>query len=196
MTAGAVSAAAGVAPVTAGAAVAAGASTTLEAVPLVLGVDPWVLVAFACLVAGVLGSVLPLVPGPALSVAGVLVYWWASGYADPSTPVLAVLLLVGLLGVAVDLFGGALGASAGGASATTTAAAGAVGLVLFVVAGPVGIVLGVAGTVFLVEYLRARDARGSARAALGAVVGILASALIQLLLALSILAAMVLVVLV
>ncbi len=189
MTAGAVLAAAGVVPVTADAA-------TLEVVPLVFGVDPWVLVAFALLVAGVLGSVLPLVPGPALSVAGVLVYWWASGYADPSTPVLAVLLLVGLVGVAVDLFGGALGASAGGASATTTAAAGAVGLALFFVAGPVGIVVGVAATVFLVEYLKARDARGSARAALGAVVGILASALVQLLLALSILAAMVLVVLV
>lgn len=182
---------AGAAPATAGA-----GAVTLEAVLLVLGADPWVLVAFALLVAGVAGSVLPLVPGPALSLAGVAVYWWASGYADPSMPVLAVLLLVGFVGVAVDLFGGALGASAGGASATTTLAAGVVGLVLFFIAGPVGVVAGVAGTVFLVEYLKARDARGSTRAALGAVVGILASALVQLLIALSILAAMTLVVLV
>ena len=167
-----------------------------DAVPLVLGVDLSVVAVSVLLVAGVLGSVLPLVPGPALSVAGVLVYWWASGYADPSTVVLVALLFVGLLGVAVDLFGGALGASAGGASATTTAAAGVVGLALFFLAGPLGIVVGVAGTVFLVEYLRARDARGSARAALGAVVGSLASALVQLLLALSILVAMALVVLV
>jgi uncharacterized protein YqgC (DUF456 family) len=169
---------------------------TLETVPLAIGVDLWVLAAFALLLAGVVGSVIPLVPGPALAVGGVLVYWWASGYADPSTPVLVVLLLVGLIGVVVDLFGGALGASAGGASATTTAAAGVVGLALFFVAGPVGVVVGVAGTVFLVEYRKARNARSSARAALGAVVGILASALVQLLLALSILVAMALVVLV
>lgn len=175
---------------------ASAGAATFEAVPLVVGVDPWVLVAFALLVAGVAGSVLPLVPGPVLSVGGVLVYWWVSGFVDPSTPVLAVLLLVGLVGVAVELFGGALGASAGGASATTTLVAGVVGVGLFFVTGPGGLVVGVAGTVFLVEYRKARDARGSVRAALGAVVGILASALVQFLLALSILVAMVLVALV
>jgi uncharacterized protein YqgC (DUF456 family) len=169
------------------------AAAGFDAIPLVLGVDPWVAVAFALLVAGVVGSFVPLVPGPLLSVAGVLVYWWASGYADPSTLVLVVLLLVGLVGVAVDLLGGAIGASAGGASAVTTAAAAFVGLALFFVAGPAGVVVGVAGTVFAVELYRGRSARKSLRAALGAAVGVLASALVQALLALSVLVAMVLV---
>jgi len=158
-----------------------------------LGVDPLVLVAFTLLIAGVLGSLLPVLPGPALSLAGVYLYWWTTGYAEPVLLVLLALTLVGLVGVVVDLFGGALGARAGGASATTTAVAAAVGVALFFVAGPVGIVLGVAGTVFVVEFLRERDARASLTAAVYATLGVLASAVVQALLTLSILVAMVLV---
>lgn len=160
---------------------------------MTLGVDPLVLVAFALLVAGVLGSLLPVLPGPALSLAGVYLYWWTTGYAEPATLALLGLTLVGLVGVVVDLFGGAIGARAGGASATTTAVAAVVGGLLFLVAGPVGVVLGVAGTVFAVEFLRERDARASLSAAAYATLGILASAVVQALLTLSILVAMALV---
>lgn len=163
---------------------------------MILGVELTTLLAFLLLLAGVAGSVVPLVPGPGLSVAGVLLYWWGTGYADPSTVVLAVLLFAGLAGVAVDLFGGALGAKGGGASTLTTVLAAVVGLLLLVVTGPVGLIVGVAGTVFLVEFLRERDARKGLRAALGATVGVLASAVVQLLLTLSMLLAMVFVVLV
>jgi len=157
------------------------------------GVDPLVLVAFVLLIAGVLGSFLPVLPGPALSLAGVYLYWWTTGYAEPTLLVLLALTVVGLAGVVVDLFGGALGARAGGASATTTAAAAVVGGLLFFVAGPVGIVLGVAGTVFIVEFLRERDAGASLTAVVYATLGILASAVVQALLTLSILVAMALV---
>lgn len=161
---------------------------------MILGVEPLVAVAFALLVVGVVGSIAPLLPGPLLSLAGVLLYWFASGYTDPSLLVLAALVIVGVVGVAVDLFGGAMGARAGGASTTTTAVAALVGLALFFVAGPVGVVLGVAGTVFIVEFARERDASASLTAALAATVGILASAVVQVLLTVSILLAMVLVV--
>lgn len=160
---------------------------------MIPGVDPLVLVAFALLVGGVLGSLLPVIPGPALSLVGVYLYWWTTGYAEPAALALLGLTLVGLVGVAVDLFGGAFGARAGGASVTTTVAAAVVGGLLLFVAGPVGIVLGVAGTVFLVEFLRERDARASLTAAGYATVGILASAVVQALLTVSILLAMVLV---
>ena len=160
---------------------------------MIASVDPLGLVAFALLVGGVLGSLLPVLPGPVLSLAGVYLYWWTTGYAEPALFTLLGLTLVGLVGVAVDLFGGALGARAGGASAATTAAAAVVGGLLFFVAGPVGVVLGVAGTVFAVEFLRERDARASLSAAVHATLGILASVVVQALLTLSILVAMVLV---
>ena len=95
--------------------------------------------------------------------------------------------------VAVDWFGGAVAARVGGASMATTALAGGVGLVLLFVAGPLGVLLGVAGTVFALEYYRNRDAPASGRTALYATVGMLGSALVQVLLTGSMLVAFVLV---
>lgn len=158
-------------------------------------VDALTLVAVALLALGVVGSVVPALPGALLSVAGVLLYWWSTGYAEPSTPVLTAFLVVGLLAAAVDYFGGAVAAGVGGASRWTVAAAGAVGVVLFLVVGPLGVILGVAGTVFALELRRHGDARQGVTAALYAVAGVLGSALVQLLLTGAMLVAFLLVVL-
>jgi uncharacterized protein YqgC (DUF456 family) len=136
---------------------------------------------------GVVGSVLPLVPGGALSVAGVLGYWWSTGYAEPSAALVAVLVGLGTLTMLVDYFGGAIAARAGGASALTTAVAVLVGLVLLLVAGPIGFLLGIAATVFAVEFAQHADAETGLRVALYATVGVLASAVVQVLLTGSIL---------
>ena len=157
-------------------------------------VDALTLVAIGLAVLGVVGSVVPVLPGALLSVGGVLLYWWSTGYADPSALVLAGFVVVGLFAAAVEYFGGAVAAGVGGASRWTVVAAGAVGLVLFFVAGPVGVVVGVAGTVFGLELVRHGDARQGGTAALYAVVGILGSALVQVLLTASMLVAFVLVV--
>lgn len=150
-------------------------------------------VALALLVVGVVGSVAPLVPGALASLAGVYLYWWSTGYADPGPVVLAALTLVGLLTLAVDWGGGAMAARAGGASALTTGVAAAVGVVLFFVTGPVGLLVGVAGTVFALEFYRNQNAQQSARAALYATVGVLASNVVQVLLTGSMLVVFVLV---
>jgi hypothetical protein len=152
----------------------------------------WVALALAFL--GVVGSVVPLLPGAALSLAGVYLYWWSTGYADPGPLVLVAFTLVGLLTVAVDTFAGAVAARVGGASPATTAAAALAGVLLLFVAGPLGIVVGVAGTVFLVEYYRHRDTEASARTALYATVGVLGSAVVQVLLTGTMFLALVLVV--
>ncbi|WP_254544234.1 DUF456 domain-containing protein [Halomarina pelagica] len=149
------------------------------------------LAAFALLVLGVVGTVVPLLPGALLSLAGVYLYWWGTGYADPGPAVLAALTLVGVFAVAVDYFGGAIAARSGGASWWTTALAATAGVLLLLVSGPLGLLVGCAGTVFLLEYGRHRNPREGAKTALYATVGVLASAVVQALLALSILAAMV-----
>ena len=158
-------------------------------------VEALTLVAVGLLVLGVVGSVVPALPGALLSIAGVLLSWWSSGYADPSTPVLAGFLVVGLLAAAVDYLGGAAAAGAGGASRWTVVAAGVVGFLLFFLVGPLGVILGVAGTVFALELRRHGDVRKGGTAAVYAVVGVLGSALVQLLLTASMLVAVVLVVL-
>ena len=145
-------------------------------------VEPLGWLALGLMAVAVAGTVLPLVPGALLSLVGVYLYWYSTGFAEPGTVVLAGLTLVGLFTLAVDYFGGA--------STTTVAIASLVGVVLLFVAGPVGLVVGVAATVFVVEFARNSDARQSGRAALYAAVGIFASAVAQILLTLSMLVAM------
>ena len=154
-------------------------------------VDVVLLVALALLIAGVVGSIVPAMPGALLSLAGVYLFWWSSGFVSPGPALLVALTLVGLLTVAVDYLGGAIAARAGGASMKTTALAAVVGFVLFFVAGPIGILVGIAATVFLAEYYRSQDARASGQAALFATVGVLASTAMQVLLTLTMLVAFV-----
>jgi uncharacterized protein YqgC (DUF456 family) len=157
----------------------------------VAGVDLIVILAFVLLVGGVVGSVLPGLPGALLSLAGVLTFWWHTGYADPGPIVLTGLVLAGLAAVAFDWLGGALATKAGGGSTESTVAAGVVGFLLFFVAGPLGVLVGVAGTVFAFEYAAGGSATGSLQAAGYATAGVLASAVVQFLVTATILLAMV-----
>lgn len=152
-------------------------------------VDAFTVVAFVLLLLGVVGTVVPLVPGAVLSLAGIYLYWWSTGYASPGVLLLAAFTVVGLAALLLDYFAGALSARAGGASMSTTIAAAVVGVVLFFVAGPLGVLVGVAATVFGVEFYRNRDAAQGAKSALYATVGMLASVVVQFLLTASMLAA-------
>ncbi len=143
--------------------------------------------AVGLLALGVVGSVAPVLPGAALSLAGVYLHWWASGYTEPGLLILVAFTLVGVVGVVVDLFGAALGAKAGGATRRTVVAAAVVGVALFFVAGPVGVLVGIAGTAFAAEYSRTRDLRTGVRAAAATTLGLLGSVLVQFLLTLSML---------
>jgi uncharacterized protein YqgC (DUF456 family) len=144
-------------------------------------------VALVLLVLGVVGSVLPVLPGAILSVVAVLLYWWSSGFSDPSLLVVIGLLFVGLVALVTDYGAGVIAARVGGASTRTALLAGVVGFVLLFVFGPLGLVLGVAGTVFVLEYLEHEDAEQSGRRALYTTIGVLASSVVQVLLTLSIL---------
>ncbi|MFC6973704.1 DUF456 domain-containing protein [Halomicroarcula sp. GCM10025709] len=149
-----------------------------------------VVIAFVLLIAGVVGSLVPQVPGAPLSLAGVYVYWVGSGMTEPGVVLLAVLTMVGALTWVVDFAGGAVAARVGGASTKTAVAAGLVGLVLFFVTGPLGILLGVALTVFALELYRQEDARKGLKAALVTTAGMLASGIVQAMLTGSMLVAM------
>lgn len=150
-----------------------------------LPVDP-LAVALVLLVAGIVASFVPLVPGGGLSMAGVGYYWYVTG--DPGILALLALLGLGALAVVFDWLSGALAANAGGASLRTTAIAAAVTLPLLVVLGPLGLLVGVAGTVFALEYHRHGDVELGLRAAAYATVGVLASTAMQVLVTAAVLA--------
>lgn len=158
-------------------------------------VDLVTFVAVALLVLGVVGSVVPAMPGAGLSLLGVYLYWWHTGFTSPGSFFIAAVTLVGVTAVAVEYLAGALSAKAGGASLWTSAVAALVGFALLFVVGPLGVIVGVVGTVYLVEFWRHEDARRSARAALYTTVGLLASSVVQVALTGSILVAFALAVL-
>ena len=149
--------------------------------------EPVTLVAIALLVGGVLGTLVPLVPGGLLSLSGVYLYWWHSGFAEPGTVGLVVLTLLGVMTLLAEFFGGAIAARAGGASWTTTALAAVVGIVLLLITGPIGLLVGLFGTVFFLEFARNGNVDQSARSALYATIGMLASTAVQALLTTTIL---------
>lgn len=151
--------------------------TLLGSLPLV--------VAFVLLIAGVVGSIVPAVPGAPLSVAGVLAFWWVTDDLGPI--LLVVLVVVGILALAVDWFGGAVAAKASGTSTLVSVLAGVVGLVGMVTLGPLGLILGIAGTVFVASYTEEQRTKQSLKRAVYATAGVLASAVVQALLTGSIL---------
>ncbi|RRJ29205.1 DUF456 domain-containing protein [Halocatena pleomorpha] len=140
------------------------------------------LVAVVLLLVGVVGSGVPMLPGAPLSLLGVVLYWWSTGFSDPGLVAVFVLTVLGLSAILADLFGGAITARAGGATLVTTGLAAVVGVVLLFLTGPLGLLVGIAGTVFLAEYVRHRDAKAGAKAALFATAGVVGSAAMQLLL--------------
>jgi uncharacterized protein YqgC (DUF456 family) len=154
-------------------------------------IDPVAVVAVALLVAGVVGCVVPVVPGAPLSLAGVYLYWWGSGFAEPGVALLVTLTLLGLLATVADIGAEVVSARVGGASMTTSIVAGAVGIVLFALLTPIGALLGVITVVFVLEYRRHRDASQGAKAASAVVIGILGSAVVQVVLTASMLVAFV-----
>ncbi|RKD94970.1 DUF456 domain-containing protein [Halopiger aswanensis] len=150
-------------------------------------VDAITVVAVALLVGGVLGTVLPLVPGGALSLAGVFLYWWHTGFTEPGAITVVTLAILGATAMLVELFGGSIAARAGGASWTTTAAAAVVGIALMIVTGPLGLLAGLFGTVFVLEFARERTVDHSARSAIYTTIGVLASTAVEALLTASVL---------
>jgi len=145
------------------------------------------LLAVAVVALAVVGSLLPAVPGGGLSLSGIVGY--AVFAPDPAVGplVLAGLGAVAALALAVSLFGGAIAARGRGASTRVVAVAAVAGVALLFVAGPLGVVAGVFLATFGAELLDGADPRPAAADAAWTTVGVLAGAVGEALLSLSVL---------
>lgn len=133
---------------------------------------------------GLLGSILPLVPGPPLIWLGALYYGWNTGWETVGWPSLLVLLVLAIVGGTADLWVGYLGASKGGASGWATLASIVGGLVGLIVLSIPGAIIGSVGAIVLVEYARHRDWRRVLRAGGGYLIGSLLSSVVEVVIAL------------
>ncbi len=124
----------------------------------------------ASLVVGLVGVVLPAVPGSLLLVAGAVLVGWAEGFTRVSGLTVVLCAAIGLAIWAVDLAASLLGAKVFGASRWALLG-GAVGLVVGLFFGLPGIVLGPAVGALAFEYVRDPNFGRALRAGAGTFVG-------------------------
>lgn len=143
----------------------------------------WVLVA-VLMTAGVVGTVLPVIPGAMLIFAGAVLGAWIDDWSRVSAWTLGVIGLLALISIACDFVAGSLGAKRLGASplAVSGAAIGAV----------VGVFTGLWGVLFMPfigaaigEYVAMRNLQRAGRVGIATGVGLLVGVVVKLALAFS-----------
>lgn len=140
---------------------------------------------FLIMLVGLLGTVLPVLPGTVLILLGALFYAVLDGFQSIGWPTLLILGLLTIVATTADIWVGGLGARAGGASGWSILAgllSSLIGLIFFSLPGAViGAVLGV----LISEIVRVQDWRQALKAGGGWAAGWLLSVLVQLVLGLA-----------
>jgi uncharacterized protein len=132
-----------------------------------------------CIVAGIVGVILPAVPGTPLLVLGAILVAAADGFTRVGVLTLVLIGLLAAVGTAVDYAAGVMGARRGGASWWGVAGA-VLGLVLGLPLGLPGLILGPAIGAIALEYFHNPDFRQALRAGGGVLLGFLVGTLVKL----------------
>jgi uncharacterized protein YqgC (DUF456 family) len=131
----------------------------------------WIL-AIGLVSVGIVGTVVPGLPGAALVLAGLVLGAWTDGFTRVGWGTLTGLAALTVAAYALDFAATAIGARRFGTSwwGVLGALVGTLGGLFF---GPVGLVLGPFLGAFVAELIARRDLRGAGRAGLGAWLGLL-----------------------
>ena len=128
--------------------------------------------AVVLVIVGLVGTVLPALPGAMLIVAGLVVAAWADGFARVGVWTLVVIGVIGAASYLVDFAAAALGAQKFGASPRAMIGAG-LGTLAGLFLGPVGIIFGPFVGAIIGELTVHRDIAKVGKAGLAAWIGFL-----------------------
>lgn len=134
--------------------------------------DPLWILAVLLVVAGVLGTVLPALPGAPLVWLGLLVAAWADGFARVSGWTLAFLALLAAGTLAIDFVATAAGAQRVGASKWAILGA-SLGTLAGLAFGLPGLVIGPFAGAVAAEYAVRRNWRAAGKVGVGTSLGLL-----------------------
>jgi uncharacterized protein YqgC (DUF456 family) len=129
---------------------------------------------------GLIGTVLPIIPGTILIFAGALLYALVDRFQIVGWPTLVVLGVLAAVATTADLWASSIGAKIGGASGWSVVIGLLAGLVGFVVFNLPGAIIGAILGVLLTEIVRVGDWRQALKAGSGWVVGWILSTVVQL----------------
>jgi len=143
----------------------------------------WIVVGVLCVV-GLLGTLLPLLPGTGLILAATLVFRVWFGPESIGWLSLSIIALLFLLSIGVDFVAGVTGARLSGASRSGLVGGG-IGLVIGLFFGLPGLLLGPLAGVLAGELLAGRRLSEAGRSSLGTVLGNLVGSLAKFAIALA-----------
>lgn len=137
---------------------------------------------------GLIGIVLPIIPGTVVIFVAALIYALIDGFQSVGWPTLVILGLLTIVATTADLWASTVGARIGGASGWSIVVGLAGGLVGFVVFSLPGAIIGAIVGVLLTEIIRVGDWRQAVKAGSGWVLGWVLSTVVQLAIALTMVA--------
>jgi uncharacterized protein len=130
----------------------------------------WV-VAIAMIVVGVVGTVLPALPGVALILGGIVLAAWIDGFTRISGWAVLVVAVLSAIAFTVDYAAALLGARRAGASDLAVAGA-AIGAVVGIFAGLLGVVVFPFFGAMIGEFIAARDLRRAGKVGIATWIGL------------------------
>jgi len=127
------------------------------------------------ILAGIVGTVLPALPGPPLVFAGMLLAAWAGDFQVISVATVVVLAVLTAIALAMDFFAGLLGARRVGASRLAILGTFA-GTLIGLFFGIPGIPIGPFAGALIGEWVHSRDLEKASRVGVGTWIGMLVGA--------------------
>ena len=129
---------------------------------------------------GLIGIVLPVIPGTVVIFLAALLYAWVEGFQTVGWPTLVVLGLMTVVATTADIWASSIGAKVGGASGWSVVVGLIGGLVGFIVFSLPGAIIGAVVGVLLTEILRLGDWRQALKAGGGWALGWALATVVQL----------------
>jgi uncharacterized protein len=124
------------------------------------------------MLAGIVGAIVPLLPGAPLIFAGALLYAVATDFTPIGAGRLAILAALGVLAWVLEHVAGVVGARrAGGGRAAVVGAL--LGMLVGVMVAPIGLLVGPMVGAVAAELLTGRAPKASLRSGIGAALGVL-----------------------
>lgn len=137
-------------------------------------------VTFLLMLIGLIGTVLPVIPGTILIFAGALLYALVDQFQAVGWPTLIVLGVLTAVATTADIWASSIGARIGGASVWSVIIGLLAGLAGFVVFNLAGAIIGAVLGVLLTELVRLGDWRQALKAGSGWLAGWVLSTVVQL----------------
>lgn len=144
--------------------------------------------ALLVMVVGLIGTVLPVIPGTILIFLSALGYAFVEGFQTVGWPTLIALGVLALVATTADIWASSVGAKVGGASGWSVLAGMIGGLIGFLVLSLVGAIIGAILGVLLTEIVRLGDWRKALKAGGGWAIGWALATVVQVGIALTMVA--------